>query len=94
MVKINWTELALDDLKNIHDFISKDSSFYADRFTNKLINRTDQLEKFPKSGRVVPEFEDENIRELIDGSYRIIYKISVDSVYIVRIHHSASILFK
>ena len=94
MVKISRTELALDDLKNIHDYISKDSSFYADRFTNKIINRTDLLEKFPKSGRVVPEFEDENIREVIEGSYRIIYKLSVDSIYIVRIHHSASLLFK
>ena len=51
MVEINWTELALQDLRDIYDYISKDSVFYADRYIDKLIERVDQLESNPKSGR-------------------------------------------
>jgi toxin ParE1/3/4 len=89
MVKIIWTEFALEDLRLIHDYISKDSKVYADRYIDKLISRIDQLEKNPNSGRVVPEFNIESIRELIEGNYRIIYKVNQDFIAIVRVHHSA-----
>lgn len=89
MVKIIWTEFAVDDLRSIHSFISKDSKKYADRFIDKLIARTDQLEKNPNSGRIVPEFNVETVRELIEGNYRIIYTVDHEFVAIVRIHHSA-----
>ena len=88
-MKIIWTEFAVDDLRSIHSFISKDSKKYADRFIDKLIARTDQLEKNPNSGRVVPEFNVETVREIIEGNYRIIYKVDQDFIVIVRIHHSA-----
>ena len=88
-MKIIWTEFAVDDLRSIHSFISKDSKKYADRLIDKLIARTDQLENNPNSGRVVPEFNVETLRELIEGNYRIIYKVDQQSVAIVRIHHSA-----
>lgn len=78
MVKIVWTELALADLKSIHKYISQDSRAYASKTIEKLIKRVDQLEKFPKSGRAVPEFGRSNIRELIEGSYRIVYTINSD----------------
>jgi toxin ParE1/3/4 len=89
MVKIIWTEFAIEDLKLIHEYISKDSKVYGDRFIQKMISRVDQLESNPQSGRVVPEFNTEMIRELIEGNYRIIYKINSDVVGIIRVHHSA-----
>jgi toxin ParE1/3/4 len=89
MVKIIWTDFALEDLRLIHEFISKDSKRYADRFVEKLINRVDQLELFPKSGRVVPEFNSNSIRELIEGNYRIIYKLTIRKVSVIRVHHAA-----
>jgi toxin ParE1/3/4 len=89
MVRIVWTEFAIEDLRLIHDYIARDSKTYADRFIDKLINRADQLEKFPKSGRVVPEFDTETVRELIEGNYRIIYEIKPDYIGIIRIHHAA-----
>ncbi len=89
MVKVVWTEIAIDDLRLIHEYISKDSKLYADRFIEKLIERVDQLESFPKSGRVVPEFAIETIRELIEGNYRIVYEIVSEQISIVRVHHSA-----
>ena len=89
MVKVVWTEFALEDLKAIHEYISQDSKAYADKFIEKLINRVDQLENFAKSGRSVPEFNSETIRELVEGNYRIVYKINPDHIGVVRIHHSA-----
>ena len=89
MVKVVWTEFAIEDLKSIHDYISSDSKVYASRFVEKLMSRVDQLETNPKSGRIVPEFNIETLRELIEGNYRIIYKIDRDFIGIVRVHHSA-----
>jgi len=90
MVSINWTELAVQDLRDIHDYIAKDSKFYADRYIDKLIDRVDQLESQPKSGRIVPEFGIISIREIIEGNYRIVYQINnSSSISILRIHHAA-----
>ena len=90
MVKINWTKTALNDLKAIYDYIEKDSKFYAARLIEKIIVAVDQLENFPLSGRIVPEKNDETIREIIFGNYRIFYKIiSPVKILILRIHHSA-----
>lgn len=53
MVTIKWTRFAVEDLKQIHAYISTDSAFYADRFIEKLIDRVDILKRFPprrKSG--------------------------------------------
>ncbi|MCW5910805.1 MAG: type II toxin-antitoxin system RelE/ParE family toxin [Cyclobacteriaceae bacterium] len=92
MVKILWSDLALEDLKAIHEYISKDSRFYADRFVSKLIDRVEQLENHPRSGRQVPEIGKEDVRELIEGNYRIIFRIKADHIGIARIHHSARLL--
>ena len=74
MVKIIWADLAIEDLQSIHDYIAKDSKTYASKFIELLIERVNQLESFPKSGRIVPEFSIDSIREVIEGNYRIILK--------------------
>ena len=90
MAKIIWTHAALNDLKEIHQYISKDSEFYADRYVAILLGRVDILINFPRIGRMVPEKEDETIRELIEGNYRIFYKlINKNSISVLRIHHAA-----
>lgn len=89
MAKISWTKWSLKDLRLIYDYISIDSSFYAERFISKIISRVDQLENMPFSGRVVPEKDDPSIRELIEGNYRIFYKINKTNISILRIHNSA-----
>ena len=91
MAQIVWTKKALSDLKRIHEFISADSVFYADRFILKIASLVDVLEKFPLSGRVVPEFEDSSVHEIIEGNYRIFYKLSPrpDIIYILRVYHAA-----
>ena len=92
MVKVVWTDLAIEDLQSIHEYISKDSKFYADRFVTKLINRVSQLENYPKSGRMVSEFGKDEIRELIEGNYRIIFRIQLDYVGVIRVCHSTRLL--
>jgi addiction module RelE/StbE family toxin len=89
VVRIEWTPLAYEDLESIFKYISKDSIFYASRQVDILISRVDILEEYPLSGRVVPEFNNDFIRELIEGNYRIIYKIDMETIFIIRIHHSA-----
>lgn len=91
--EIKWTRQSIDDLASIADFISKDSSYFAQVQTEKFFARTEILERHPKSGRIVPELGDENIRELIEGSYRIIYRIlSSDRIDIIAVHHSSKLL--
>lgn len=95
MAEIIWTRSALRDLKYIHQYISEDSKYYADRFILNLIARVDILEKFPISGRIVPEKEDHTIRELIEGNYRIFYKADKgNKIFILRIHHGAKNISK
>ena len=94
MVKIIWTQLAIADLKNIHLYISAESNVYADRMIEKLIARVHQLVRFPELGRMVPEFRQKSIRELIEGNYRIVYKIHQDHIGIARVHHTSRILKK
>lgn len=76
MAKISWTKWSLKDLRLIYNYISVDSPFYAKRFISKIILRVEQLETMPLSGSIVPEKEDPTIRELIEGNYRIFYKVN------------------
>ncbi len=90
MVQIRWTKLSMEDLKVIGEYISRDSKKYAKIQIQKLRFRSQILKSQPHSGRIVPEIEDENIRELIEGNYRIIYKIvSTTQIDILTVHHSS-----
>ena len=93
MAEIIWTNLALDDLRAIYDYVSQDSSKYADRLVAKILQRAEVLEEHPQAGRKVPEFDTDSIRELIEGNYRIIYRLESEGrVGIARVHHSARLL--
>ncbi len=89
MAQIDWTKKSVKDLKAINDYISLDSTFYAARFISKIIKRVEQLIDFPESGRVVPEKNIPEIRELIEGNYRIFYKLKKEKVTILRIHNAS-----
>jgi len=92
MVKIIWTELAIEDLKNIHNYIAQESNVFANNMIERLVSRVDQIEQFPESGRIVPEYGKRSLRELLQGSYRIVYQIHREYIGIVRVHHSARLL--
>jgi plasmid stabilization system protein ParE len=75
MVKIRWNEEALNDIDEIAEYIAADSIVYASIQVEKIFNRVEILKKVIKSGKVVEELNEQNIRELIEGNYRIIYEI-------------------
>ena len=93
MVQINWTDSALQDLNDIGDYISKDSIRYAEITVINLFESVDILEKHPFAGVKTPEFENENIRQLIRGDYRIIYLVINESrIDILTIHNCARLV--
>jgi toxin ParE1/3/4 len=79
----------MDDLEIIHDFISRESPKFAQKTIESLFERVRLLIKFPKMGRYVPEYQRKVIRELIEGNYRIFYKVVRANIYIIRVHHSS-----
>jgi toxin ParE1/3/4 len=88
-VKVLWSENAQKQLGAIHDYIAHGSELYARRTVDRLTSRTKQIARFPNAGRVVPEFESETIREVIEGSYRIIYQINDSDIVIAAVVHTA-----
>lgn len=93
MAEINWTDQALEDVENIAEFIAKNSVNYAKIQTFRFFERIEILKHQPKAGRIVPELNIESLRELIQGNYRIIYKIvSKTRIDIITIHHSSRLL--
>ncbi len=88
-MKIFWTNAALDNLLAIYDYVAQASPFYADKLTKRLVERSEQLEIFPLSGRIVPELSNPDIREVIEGSYRILYKVKTDSIDVIAVIHAA-----
>ena len=63
-MKVVWTNVAIEHLQSIHDYISQNSDVYADRVVDQLLSRSQQIAEFPHSGRIVPEFQDKSIREV------------------------------
>ncbi|MEN6468981.1 MAG: type II toxin-antitoxin system RelE/ParE family toxin [Smithella sp.] len=82
-----WAEPAKSDLRSIHDFIASDSKYYAKKVVQDVIDRTNILDEYPRIGRKVPEIGEENIREIFAYSYRILYEIKKETVYIIGIIH-------
>ena len=86
-MKILWTEPAIEDLRNLHGYIAKDSDVYASSFVQRIILAVDRLSDFPRLGRMVPEAEQETIRELLYQNYRIIYRIKSELVEVLTVIH-------
>ena len=93
MVDVNWTKRALKDIDNIAEFIAEDSFYYAQVQVKRFFDKVEILKKYPTIGRVVPEKKQSNIREIILGNYRIIYKIiSENKIDILTVHYSKRLL--
>lgn len=89
MAKVKWLKVANNDLFQIYNYIYENSIYYSIKTINDIVNLTNYLEFSPYMGRKIPEFSEQNKRELIYKSYRILYKIESDTVFIRRIWHSA-----
>ena len=89
-MKSVWSDVAEADLEDIYDYIARDVPYYAEQFTDKLIEAVGALAEHPRLGRPVPEArERDDVRELIFHSYRVIYLIQPDQVNIVSVIHGS-----
>ena len=89
--RIVWSPQARLDLKELFSFIAEDSPSIARKFLKSIFNTVERLEDFPESGRVVPEFNELCLREILRKPCRIVYRVSPErnSIEIVRVWHSA-----
>ena len=88
-MKVHWTDTAEKHLDTIYSYIAQNSPEYAKRMVDRLTRRSQQISAYPLSGRIVPEYEIDTIREVIEGPYRIIYHIKPDQIDVLAVIHGA-----
>jgi addiction module RelE/StbE family toxin len=93
-MKVVWTEEAQTHLDGIYRYIATDAPLYAQRVVDKLTRRSEQLIRHPHSGRIVPEYGDQALRELIVFPYRLIYRLKGEGarIDILAVFHGARLL--
>jgi len=89
VTQVVWAPQAVQDVEAIRAHVGRDSPHYADLLVERLIAAVERLTDNPRSGRVVPELTDESIREVIHGTYRIVYRLRNDAVEIATVFHGA-----
>ncbi len=82
-----WAQQAVVDLRSIHDFIARDSRYYAKKVVHDIREIVDELNGLPRMGRIVPELNEEDVRELFLYSYRIIYEIKDEVIFVLAVVH-------
>ena len=88
-MNVHWTDTATGHLDGIYAYIAQDSQTYALRMVDQLTKRSLQIADFPMSGRRVPEYDMDQIREVFEGPYRIIYHIKPDQIDVIAVIHGA-----
>ena len=91
-MRVHWTENAIKHLINISEYIAINSSTYGRQMVDRITRRSEQIARHPFSGRKVPEYDAEDIRELIEKPYRIIYRIRLNQIDILAVIHGARLL--
>jgi toxin ParE1/3/4 len=91
-MRVHWTQTAIEHLLAIYERIAQDAPLYAQRVVDRLTKRSEQIAMFPKSGRMVPEYEVPDIREVIERPYRIIYRIKAEQIDVLAVVHGAQLL--
>ena len=86
-MRVHWTPEAKAQLKAIEAYIAKDSPGVAKRTITCLAGRCLQIGEFPRAGRKVPEFNRDDLREVLEAPYRVVYRIKADQVDIVTLWH-------
>ncbi|ULA62525.1 MAG: putative Toxin RelE2 [Nitrospira sp.] len=89
MAQVRWSLTAGTDLQDIENFIARDSILHAVTFVDHIAESAETLRKTPHIGRIVPEFNRPDLREVIFRSYRIVYLVQNDGVVILRVIHSS-----
>jgi plasmid stabilization system protein ParE len=88
-MRVHWTDTAERHLDALYAYISQDSPEYARRMVDRLTRRSQQIAEFLFSGRRVPEYDVDQIREVIEDPFRIIYYIKADQIDVLAVIHGA-----
>ncbi|MBV8859412.1 MAG: type II toxin-antitoxin system RelE/ParE family toxin [Acidobacteria bacterium] len=88
-MRVLWTEAALKQLEAICDYHAQTSPEYSRRIAERLVNRSEQIAAFPHSGRMVPEYEIDEVRQVLESPYRLIYLIKEAQVEILAVIHTS-----
>ena len=88
-MRVIWTPESQAHLDSIYRYIARDAPLYAQQTVDKLTRRSEQLIRHPRSGRPVPQYDDENLRELIVYPYRLIYRVKTDCIDVIAVFHGA-----
>ena len=88
-MNVFWTEKAIEQLTAIHNYHAQISPQYATRLVDLITKRSQQIGTFPNSGRILPEINLEQVREVIETNYRIIYYVGLDRIDVLAIVHGA-----
>ena len=91
-LKVVWSPEAIEDVESIAQYIDRDSEFYARAVATRIIQTARSIESFPWMGRVVPELEDEKMRERLVYSYRVVYQMQANRILIVAVIHGAHLI--
>lgn len=89
MTEIIWSPASLADLESIRTYIARDSVRYADLVVSRIVAAVERLRTFPESGRIVPERDAPDTREIIVRPYRVVYRLSGDAVEIVTVFRAS-----
>lgn len=92
VARVVWSPNSLECIDKIAAYIEVDSVFYARVFVAKVFNIADRLAIFPQSGRIVPEYQNKLIREILFGNYRVVYRIDLAIVNVLAVSNSAQTL--
>jgi plasmid stabilization system protein ParE len=91
-MKIFWSPLAIDRSSEIVDYIAQDKPSAAEKWISTVFSKVEQLKSSPETGRIVPELNNAQFREIIYGNYRIIYRIEKKQISVLTIRHGKQIL--
>jgi plasmid stabilization system protein ParE len=91
-MKVHWSARAVTRLNSIHAYIARDNPEAALRIVQEILRRSGQIAAFPASGHRVADYAREDIRELIEGQYRIVYRVGVDRIEVLTVKHVAQLL--
>jgi addiction module RelE/StbE family toxin len=91
-MRILWSPLAIDRLAEIAEYIAMDNPGAAENWVDTVFKKVENLKGFPESGRIVPETDNKNIRELIYGNYRIIYRVEEKRLSVLTVRHGKQVL--
>jgi len=91
-MKISWSPLAVERLEGIYEYISVDNNSAAQKLVKSIFKKIETLSKNPERGRKVPEANREEIREVFEGEYRIIYRIESKRIFVLTIRNFKQLL--